>query len=46
MVSPLVSLSVGVAPECIRFKAMKKALKILVLVAIIGVIGKIIIDNA
>ena len=32
--------------EVARFGDMKKALKILLVVAIVGVIGKIIIDNA
>lgn len=29
-----------------RFVAMKKAIKVILLIAIVGVIGKIIVDNA
>jgi hypothetical protein len=29
-----------------RFGSMKKALKVLLVIAIVGIIGKIIIDNA
>ena len=32
--------------RCARFEPMKKALKVLLVIAIVGVIGKIIIDNA
>ena len=47
--TPMVSQPAGLltcgAPNA-RFDHMKKALKILLVVAIVGVIGKIIIDNA
>jgi hypothetical protein len=40
-------IAVGSLPgPCTRFGHMKKALKVLLVIAIVGVIGKIIIDNA
>ena len=45
MVSHPTGLLTCCAPST-RFEHMKKALKILLVVAIVGVIGKIIIDNA
>ena len=47
--TPIVSQPGGLTiwvPTSARFGDMKKALKILLVVAIVGVIGKIIIDNA